>query len=146
MALCMSVAAYGQTGTHYTDGPIVDQMKKAVAAYNAGDWDTYRAIFADTARIHVNSPEPISLDERMAQLKEGAKMMDSYALVEPVYGHIRTAEGEDWGMIWSGWQGTAGDTEITVIVHTVTRFVDGKAVVQWGFWDSSQAPTQMEGE
>ena len=136
----ISANAFSQTGTHYTDGPIVDKLKAAVAAYNDGDWTTYRSFFADTARIHINSPEPVSIDERVAEMKEGLMSMESYELMSPVYGHIKTAEGVDWGMIWSGWQGKAGGKEWTVMVHTVTRYVDGLAVEQWGFWDNAQGP------
>ena len=143
LALCIlfiSVDAYSQTGTHYTEGPIVDKLKAAVAAYNAGDWATYRSNFADTARLHINSPDPMTIDERMAEMKEGAKMLDSFEILNPVYGHVRTAEGVDWGMLWAGWQGKAGDEEWTVMIHTVTRYVNGKAVEQWGFWDNSEGP------
>ena len=136
----ISANAFSQTGTHYTDGPIVDKLKAAVAAYNEGDWTTYRSFFADTARIHVNSPEPANIDERIAEMKEGLKAMESYELMSPVYGHIKTAEGVDWGMIWGGWQGKAGGEEWTVMVHSVTRYVDGLAVEQWGFWDTAQGP------
>lgn len=147
--LLICADAYSQTGTHYTDGPIVDKLKVAVTAYNKGDWATYRSLFADTAKIHINSPDPMSIDDRVAEMKEGTNAMDSYELVNPVYGHIKTAEGVDWGLVWGGWQGEMGGEEWTVMIHTVTRYVNGKAVEQWGFWDNSQgpqSPEQTEGE
>lgn len=145
LALCtlfISANAFSQTGTHYTDGPIVDKLKAAVAAYNDGDLTTYRSFFADTARIYVNSPDPMTIDARLEEMKAGASGMDSYGLVNVVYGHIKTAEGVDWGMIWGAWQGKIGEEEWTIPIHTATRYVNGKAVEQWGFWDNSQGPQE----
>lgn len=140
LTLFISTAAYGQSpkGTHSNEGPIVDILKESIASYNSGDWNTYRSNFADTARFHINSPDPISLDERMSQLVEGLQGVESYEIVNPVYAHIHTAEGLDWGMVWGAWVGTVAGEEETIMLHTATRFENGKAVIQWGFWDSSE--------
>ena len=46
--------------------------------YEAGDWDTWKSHFADTAKIYVNSKEALSLAERAEGLKGMAAAMSSY--------------------------------------------------------------------
>jgi hypothetical protein len=89
LTLLTTTLVYSQSpkGTHSKEGPIVDVLKKAVASYNAGDWYTYQSIYADTARIHINTTDYISPEERVAQMTEQLE-----AIVRPPFGPGIVAE------------------------------------------------------
>ena len=146
LALCLvSLTAMAQDGTgiHRNDGPVVDLIKENVAAYEAGDWETLKKNSAPDAQYYVNSTEPISLEANIKQTKEGVEGLESYAFENSVVAHVRTAEGVDWGMFWGNWVGQAGDETMSIMVHFVSRIVEGKVVEQYGFWDAVDPTPDM---
>ena len=40
---------------YFAESAEIDVLKAGIVAYEAGDWDTWKGHFADTAKIYVNS-------------------------------------------------------------------------------------------
>ena len=52
---------------------------------------------------------------------------------------VINAEGQKWVHFWGSWQGTlaANDQILSIPVHLAINFVDGKNVMEFGFWDTA---------
>lgn len=128
-------------GTYSNEGAVVDNVKAAVAAYLSQDWDAYRSVFADTAAFYPSQAEAVTLDQNIESHMEVHSMMENIEFLDPVYGVIEN-DGETWGVTWGLWSGTVKGTgeQLTVPVHISILHVNGKGVLEYGFWDN--APMQ----
>ena len=77
-----------QEQRYFAESSEIDVLKAGIEAYEKADWGTWREHFSDTAKIYVNSIEPISLDARVNNLKEMSGAFSSYGFnkqEEPYY-------------------------------------------------------------
>ena len=131
-------------GTYYSEGSMVDEVKARVAAYEAGDWDAYKAGFAEDV-LFVNNSDSLTLDQRMEEHMAIHQVFENVHFVNTVYGVVEN-EGETWGLFWGGWRGTVKSTgeEVGLMVHVASLKEDGKVVVEYGFWDTAEVAPIME--
>ncbi|MBL7847245.1 MAG: hypothetical protein JNL40_07240 [Cyclobacteriaceae bacterium] len=91
----------------YSTSPEVDLVKQVDASFASGDWATFRAAFADTAKIWVNTTwnEPsMSADTLTANYKSARGNMTEAKLTNSVYEMIVTDEGNHWVHRWGVWE------------------------------------------
>ncbi|PQB04900.1 nuclear transport factor 2 family protein [Aureitalea marina] len=131
------------------DSPEINEVKGLVADYVAGNWDTFQARYSDTAKLYHNTwDEPISPGQRLGDTQALLSNFNDYSFVEDrsEYEMVITDKGETWVNFWGVWKGTmiANAKEIIIPVHITARFVDGKIVSEYGYWDNSQMMMAMQ--
>jgi len=127
----------------------IDSYKAGIRAYEKGDWDGYRATYSDTVSIYRNNPDKAyNTDETVAIFTEQAVAFSQYGFdpEEEEFEMVKTDDGHTWVNYWGLWTATiaANEQEVKVPVHLTARFVDGKIVREYGYWDNSIVDSAME--
>ena len=68
---------------YFSSCPEIDLVKSGNAAYVAGDWQTLRALYVDTAKIYDNvwpGDQALSVDDFMNRLQAGLTDMTEYSI------------------------------------------------------------------
>lgn len=140
-----------QQEKRYTQqSPEIDTYKKVIDAYEKQNWQEMGSYYADTAKIMNNALEENaqSLDELIAENKEDANLFSSWDYLDDnsEYEMIVNDKGNTWVNFWGVWQGTmkANDKTYTIPAHITARFVDGKIVEEYGYWDLSRIMMDLQ--
>ncbi len=129
-----------QQARYTTDSPEITQAKATMDAYFAGDWETMRAAFADTAKIYHNSIDHVGPDDNIKNAQEGVSNVSSYELGDDSYWEmIIEDDGDKWVYFWGEWKAVHAKTGNTMSVpfHLAWWYEDGLVVEEHGFWDGS---------
>lgn len=131
-----------QETRYTTSSPMIDLVKKGLMAYEKKDWDSWKAQFADDAKIfHNNWDEYISPDEFIEDQAGFLGNFSSYEFVdEPAfYEQIIDDKDQKWVYYWGVWEGTlkSGGQKLKIPVHLALLYKDGKIVEEYGFYDMS---------
>lgn len=115
-------------------------LESGIAAYESGDWDTWQSHFADSAKIFVNSKEPMTIESRRENLAAMTEVFSSYgfekdnAFIEMVI----DKEDETWVYYWAQHSGTmVNGTEISMPVHLAVQFTNGKITSEHVYYDAT---------
>ncbi len=136
------------TGTVTTTGPEVDLIKKAVDAFASGDWATYAACYADTAKAYHNI-WPLTGDSTLAlgmpKLIEGFKtqraLMDGNPSVDgTIYEVVTMPNGSKYGHAWINfsWKSKKGGTGKMALFNSYGFNKDGKITYEWPIYDTKE--------
>lgn len=107
-ALLLLASCKQQPKQWFNAGAEIDLAKQIDGAFAAGDWTTFRAAFADTAKTWVNttwSQPGISADSLTAGFKSARDGMSEAKLSNSIYEMIVTDEGDHWVHRWGVWEG-----------------------------------------
>ncbi len=141
LALLLCMACQNQPQRYFPDSAETETLKAGIKAYEAGDWDTWKGHFADTAKIYVNSTKPLTIEERVNTLKSMTSAMSSYGFNhdKEYVEMVLDKEDETWVYYWSAHKGTfaATNTELVIPVHLAVQFVDGKIVEEHVYYDGT---------
>jgi len=137
-----------QEQRYFAESPEIEVLKVGIEAYEKADWDAWKGHFADTAKIYVNSKDPISLDARVIALKEMTGAFSSYgfdkkdAYIEMVI----DKEKETWVYYWAQHNGTmaANNKALSMPVHLAVQFADGKIVAEHIYFDGTEMNKAIE--
>lgn len=148
--LCIAfafVACNQQEQRYFGESAETKTLESGIAAYESGDWITWRSHFADTAKIYVNSVSPVNLDERAGQLAEMSSAFSSYGF-DKEDDHIEMVIDkldETWVYYWGKHESTiaANGKSLTIPVHLAVRFVDGKIVAEHIYFDGTELNAEM---
>jgi ketosteroid isomerase-like protein len=142
------IAACQQEQRYFAESAETKTLEAGIAAYESGDWDQWKSHFADTAKIYVNSNEPITVDERMAQFKQTTPAWADYGFdKEKAYIEmVLDKEDETWVYYWAPHNGSIKATgkELSIPVHLAVQFVDGKIVEEHVYFDGTEMNKAME--
>ena len=122
----------------------IEDFKKTIEAYEKMDWETMASFYADSAKISYNKLEKdaMTLSQLMEMNKKDATEFASWDYVdnESEFEMVVTDKGETWVNFWGIWKGNfkANGKTYTIPAHTTVRFVDGKIVEEFGYWDLSE--------
>ena len=125
----------------------IDIVKKAHDAYFKGDWESFKSVFDEKARIWVNAPRlkdtRILPDRFIDSLKAGLMNYTEYKIgknpdyEDPGYSMIVDDEGEKWVHSWITWLGkTRSGKEVIVPVFTVSHFKENKINIQFIYFNA----------
>jgi hypothetical protein len=125
---------------YFESSPEIDIVKRTVNAYLNKDWDTFRSMYADTAKIAGNvwSPDKfITLDKHMENEKTGTENFTDIKISDDiVYCMVITDKGEKWVLMWFNWSAKAKNgTEVSTPVHEGLRFVGDKVVFHFAVYN-----------
>lgn len=148
LALLLCTACQNKPQRYFADSAETETLKAGIKAYEAGDWDTWKSHFADTAKVFVNSIKPVSIEERLNTLKSMAGAMSSYGFNhdKEYVEMVLDKEDETWVYYWSAHKGTfaATNTELIIPVHLAVQFVDGKIVEEHIYYDGTAMAAELE--
>lgn len=140
LLLAVSCQPPAEAPVRYTqDSPEITKAKANMKAYFAGDWETMRAAFADTANIYHNNTEPMNADENIVNAQEGLKSISSYELGDSSFWEMIVDDnGDKWVYFWGEWKGVhSSGTSLSVPFHLAWQFEDGLVVEEHGYWDNT---------
>ncbi len=137
----ISISACKQEQRYFSSSPEIDVVKAGIAAYEAGEWDTWKSHFTDNGEVYVNSPDSITVDERLKGLQEMASALSTYGFVDKgqFYEMIIDDDKETWVNFWGQWSGTFkyNEKKISVPVHLTLQFIDGKISEEHVYFDGT---------
>ena len=141
-------ACQKQEQRYFAESPEIETLKAGVNAYEAGDWDTWKSHFADTAKIYVNSKNSVSIEERVNELKAMSSAFSSYGFdkEDDFIEMVIDKENEKWVYYWAQHNGTlaANKKELSIPVHLAVQFADGKIVEEHIYFDGTEMNKAME--
>jgi len=139
--------ACNQQDTRYTQqSPEIDTYKKSIEDYKNKNWDAMVKHYADTAKIanNVIQEKAVSIAQVIEQKKEDAAMFD-WVVEKEEYEMVVTDKGETWVNFWGLWKGTmkSNNKVYDIPFHLTARFIDGKIVEEFGYWNNSEIATDL---
>jgi hypothetical protein len=131
----------------YTEqSPEIDLTKRLIEGYVANDYSAYEAAYSDTAKIHYNSEKSMTLAEVIEGNKEQHELMSGIKFDDDIsYEFVTTEDGDQWVGWWGMWRAKfkATGVEFAIPVHVSAKFVDGKIVEEWGYWDNQPIAAEI---
>lgn len=139
--------ACDQKDTRYTQqSPEIDTYKKAMDDYKEMNWESMSTHYADTAIIANNLPKEkaMNISQVIETNKEDAAMF-SWVVDKEEYEMVVTDKGETWVNFWGLWKGTkkSNNKVYEIPFHSTARFIDGKIVEEYGYWNNSEIATDL---
>ncbi|MFN3754844.1 nuclear transport factor 2 family protein [Flavobacterium sp.] len=141
LAIVLSLSACNNEKRYTQQSPEIDSYKKLMEAYKTQKWDEFSSHYADTAKIanNVIKEKGVLLAEVIKTNKEDAALFN-YAVEKEEYEMVVTDKKETWVNFWGLWKGTlkSSGKVYQIPFHTTARFIDGKIVEEYGYWNNSE--------
>lgn len=119
--------------------PEIDAVKQSIKYFEEENWESMRSLHADTVSIYENSVTAINFDTYAKNHQEAALLYSSRDFPDDHedFEMVTTDDGETWVNFWGQFHGTlkANGENYVVPVHTTSRFVDGKMVSVYIYYD-----------
>jgi len=142
---------------YFNSSPEIDLIKKANEAYFKGDWETYKTVFSDKARVWFNAPRlkknVLTKDQLIDTLKAGLLNYTEYKegknpdYVDPLYEMIIDNEGGKWVHCWLTWIGRANNgTEVITPVLLSSHIKDNKVEIHFINFDALPGYLAIQGK
>ena len=140
-------AACQQEQRYFAESAETKTLEAGITAYENGDWEKWKSHFADTAKIYVNSNEPMSVDARMEQFKQTTPAWANYGFdKEKAYIEmVVDKEDETWVYYWAPHNGSIKATgkELSMPIHLAVQFKDGQIVEEHVYFDGTEMNKEM---
>lgn len=140
LAIVLSLSACNQEKRYTQQSPEIDSYKKLMEAYKTQKWDEFPSHYADTAKIanNVVKKKGISVAEAIKKNQDDAALFN-WVVENEEYEMVVTDKKETWVNFWGLWKGTlkSSGKVYEVPFHNTARFIDGKIVEEYGYWDNS---------
>lgn len=128
------------------NSPEIDTYKKVMEDYKTQNWEDYPKHYSDTCKImnNVTKDKAKTVAQAIEQSKDDAKLF-TWVVEDDEYEMVVTDKGETWVNYWAIWKGTMKSTNkvYQIPFHNTVRFIDGKIVREYGYWDNSEIVTDM---
>jgi hypothetical protein len=134
-------AACKQPDKQYSENsPEIESIKKSLQAFLSQDWVAFRSIYADSAKIAVNTSDKskfINNDQHIEDEKATHASFTDIKLEDLEYKMVITDKGEKWVLVWfNGSAKTKAGVEVKITGHEKFLFVEGKVVFQQNYYDT----------
>ena len=133
--------ACNQEVRYTQQSPEIDIYKKAMDDYKNMNWESMPKHYADTAKIASNVIEEkaLTVSQAIEKYKQDAAGFD-WVVEKEEYEMVVTDKGETWVNFWGIWKGTMKSNNKVYVIpfHNTARFIDGKIVEEYGYWDNSE--------
>jgi hypothetical protein len=125
----------------------IETFKAVINDYDTKNWESYVSHYADTSKTRFNNVSMAS-SEIPNYHKANDVNYSSRSFIEKgqEYEMVLDDEGKTWVNFWGTWNGTlaANNKELTIPVHLTARFIDGKIVEDYGYWDISEVILSLQ--
>jgi hypothetical protein len=120
--------------------PEIESVQKSLDAFLKQDWTTFRSIYADTAKIAVNTSDImkfINNDQHIEEEKATHENFTDIKFADVDYKMLITETGEKWVLVWFNASArTRSGVEVKISGHEKFHFVNGKVVFQMNYYDT----------
>lgn len=141
LATIFFVACQNKPQRYTQQSAEIDTLKSMIKDYNSKNYESLASHYADTSKTRFNSTEMPSADV-VNYHKRNDENYSSRGFIDDnqEYEMVVDDEGKTWVNFWGTWKGTlaANNQEITTHIHLTARFIDGKVVEDYGYWDPSE--------
>ncbi|MEO1032460.1 MAG: nuclear transport factor 2 family protein [Bacteroidota bacterium] len=140
LVLCMS-SCKEHKQRYFAESDETKTLEAGIVAYESGDWDKWQSHFADTAKIFVNSKEPMTIEARRKELSSMTKAFSSYGFDkdDDFIEMVLDKDDETWVYYWGQHKGTlVNGTELSIPVHLAVQFTDGKITAEHIYFDGTE--------
>jgi hypothetical protein len=143
LLLGFAILLFTACESRYTQtSPEIDVIKAAIKDYEAGNWEGFRSVYADTAKSFHNSKDVSTAPDKTVELmKTNLASLSSYKLSadDGDLEMVVDDKGRTWVNFWGTWEGTLSDNKTKIItpVHVTFQMVNKKVVREYGYWDNS---------
>ncbi len=141
LAVSLFLACQTEKQRYFSESPEIETVKAGINAYEAQDWESWKANLADTAKFYPNTTKGLSANDYLENTKTMVATLSSYGFDQDntFTEMVIDKDNETWVNYWSNWKGTiaANGKELTIPVHLTIQFVNGKIVEEYGYWDMS---------
>lgn len=148
LALILITACQQPKQRYFFDSPEIQTLKAGIKAYEDQDWTSWKANFADTAKIHHNTVKGISVDENLKNLQGMISNFSDYGFEDKgaFTEMVIDKDEETWVNYWGIWKGhlSENNKEIVIPVHLTAQFIDGKIVQEYVYYDSSKLVAELQ--
>lgn len=137
----MITACQNKPQRYFENSEEIEILKSGIDAYEQQNWDSWKANFADTAKIHHNTVKAISPNEAITNFEDmlvnfslyGFQDEDSFSEM------VIDKDNETWVNYWGVWKGNLMETdeELIIPVHLTAQFIDGKIVEEYAYYDTA---------
>lgn len=125
----------------------IDAVKSIITAYNNKNWPTILSKYADTSKTRSNSHLMDSKDIiKYHQQNDVNYSKRGFVDQGQVYEMVTDNDGKTWVNFWGDWKATlkGNNEDVVVHIHSTSRFIDGKIVEDYGYWDPSEIISNLQ--
>ncbi|MGB5420268.1 nuclear transport factor 2 family protein [Algibacter sp.] len=125
----------------------IDTVKSMIEAYNSKDYASAQSHYADTSKTRFNSDLMDSKEIPNYHQQNDANYSSRGFLDDgQEYEMVVDDKGHTWVNFWGDWKGTlkGNGKDVTIHIHLTSRFVDGKIVEEYGYWDPSEVIANLQ--
>jgi hypothetical protein len=139
-------ASCNQEVRYTQNSPEIDSYKKVIEDYKNLNWQDMATHYSDTAKVMNNVT-----DVKAKMFTEALKVMQddathfSWVIEKEEYEMVVTDKKETWVNFYGIWKGTMKTTKkmYEIPIHVTARFIDGKIVEEYGYWNNAEIVTDM---
>ena len=129
--------------------PEIETVKQVLQNYDYQEWDKLVTHYADSAQIFHNSREMILTRDDLPEYFQKNDVSFSTRAFEDEnreYEMVVDDQGQKWVNFWGLWKGNlvANNKEIVIPVHITAKFVDGKIVKEYGYWNRGELVLELQ--
>lgn len=139
--LVLFTSCQEQKQRYFAESAETKTLEAGIAAYESGDWDTWRSHFSDTAKIYVNSKDAITLDARLKDLGAMTAAFSDYGFdkEKDYIEMVLDKDHETWVYYWGQHSGTmVNGTKLSIPVHLAVQFTEGKITAEHIYFDATE--------
>lgn len=125
----------------------IDALKAVIEAYNNKDWAAAASHYADTSKTRFNNTEMDSKDiAKYHQQNDVNYSSRGFIDKDQEYEMVIDDSGKTWVNFWGDWEATlkGNGKKVMLHVHLTARFIDGKIVADYGYWDPSEIISNLQ--
>ncbi|MBU3823097.1 nuclear transport factor 2 family protein [Flavobacteriaceae bacterium XHP0103] len=142
------IACQSKPQRYFENSTEIETLKSGIKLYEQQDWASWKANFADTAKIHHNSVKGLSTDETIQNFQDMLINFSSYGFEDEgsFTEMVVDIDNETWVNYWGIWKGILSETneELVVPVHLTAQFIDGKIVEEHAYYDTAPIINALE--
>jgi hypothetical protein len=129
-------------GRYSQNSSEIEVIKAMLNDYDYQNWDALVMHYADSAQIFHNSRIIILTPDDLPDYYQNNDVSFTTRAFEDEsreYEMITDDQGQRWVNFWGLWKGhlAINNKELVVPVHITAKFIDGKIVREYGYWDHS---------
>lgn len=130
------------------NSPQIETAKSIIKDYNAKNYESLVTHFSDTAKVFFNSAKSFPPSMLSEYHSDGDANFPKRGFIEDgqEYEMVETDEGHIWVNFWGTWKGELAEngSVIDLQIHLTFRFINGKVVTEYGYWDGTPIVLAMQ--
>ena len=148
LTVILFTACENKQQRYFDESPEIEILKAGIDAYEAQDWVTWKANFADTAKVYHNTKIGIAPNEQLESMRAMLSNFSSYGFSDEgeFSEMVLDKDNETWVNYWGNWTGklSANNKELQIPVHLTAQFINGKIVQEYAYYDTAPIILAMQ--